>query len=134
MQSDQQNQISFIQSNVCLEFGITLKALLSERRDYGVIPARHIGYWLCRELTGASLPTIARMFLKKDHTTIISGIKNAVSLMERNEYMAESADHIKGLWRSKFLDYSDTRKTDGRIMGAIRQAVTPSPAGKRKTK
>lgn len=64
-----------IQAEICLKHGITMIDLLSDRLDRKVSRARQEGYWRCRHETGHSLPAIAYLFRRKDHTTVMHGIK-----------------------------------------------------------
>lgn len=88
-----------IQDAVCREFEVKHIALISDRRHYDIIPARHICFFLCRELTTASLPTIGVMFGRRDHTTVMNGIKNAKRLMAEQPHLKVIADDIIAGWK-----------------------------------
>lgn len=87
-----------LQDSICAEFGVSYQALVSARRDYDIIPARHICFFLCQKLTTASLPTIGMMFGKRDHTTVISGIRNAQKIMAEKPNLKAKADAIMAGW------------------------------------
>ena len=63
------------------------------RRDQRIAAPRHIAMYLACELTGNSLPHIAREFAKKDHTTIMYArdkVKNQMAVDEayRNKVLS----------------------------------------------
>ena len=91
-----------LQDAVCREFDVSHTTLISHRRDYGIIPARHICFFLCQQLTTASLPTIAMMFGKRDRTTVISGIKNALRIMQEQPELKAKADIIIKGWENEY--------------------------------
>lgn len=70
-----------IQAAVCAEFDIPLHRLLAPRRDLPVVRPRQVAMYLCRELTGMSLPTIGKRFLNRDHTTVLHSIARVTELM-----------------------------------------------------
>ena len=54
----------------------SIDELLGPRRSKKVVAARHIAYWLLRELRpDLSYPAIGRAVGQRDHTTILSGIR-----------------------------------------------------------
>jgi chromosomal replication initiation ATPase DnaA len=64
-------KIRDIQAAVCDHYGLTLAELLKERRFRPLVRARQAAMYLCKELTGSSLPAIGRRFGGKDHTTVL---------------------------------------------------------------
>ncbi|QHO90044.1 chromosomal replication initiator protein DnaA [Actinomyces sp. 432] len=80
-------------------FGITIDDLCSSNRARTFVHARHIGMYLCRELTDMSLPQIGREFGGRDHTTVMSADKKIRTQMpERREtynHVAELTARIK---------------------------------------
>lgn len=55
--------------------GYTVEALVGPRRQRGLVAARQQAMWLCRALTGASLPEVARAIGGRDHTTVMHGVR-----------------------------------------------------------
>lgn len=51
--------------------------------------------YLCRQLTEASLQNIAKAIGKKDHTTVLHGIKTITKEMETDEELKNKIDIIK---------------------------------------
>jgi chromosomal replication initiator protein len=62
-------------------FGLTIEDLCGTSRSRALVTARHIGMYLCRELTELSLPKIGQQFGGRDHTTVINADRKIRSLM-----------------------------------------------------
>ncbi|MCL5269203.1 MAG: chromosomal replication initiator protein DnaA [bacterium] len=60
-----------IQMAVCNYFNVTLHELTGQNRSRKYAMPRQLAAYLCRELTGASFPDLARKFGGRDHTSII---------------------------------------------------------------
>lgn len=67
-----------------LHFGVKVEELLGNSRSKKVSRARQIAFYLCKKLTDASLIDIARAFNRKDHSTIIYGIKKIKDERKKN--------------------------------------------------
>ncbi len=70
-----QSDLEKIKLYTALHFGLKPEEMLSNRRSRKASRARHIAMYLCRKLTDASLIEIARAMGRKDHSTVIHGIK-----------------------------------------------------------
>lgn len=57
-------------------FGVPVGAILSERRDAPTAIARQVVYYVLRDHLCWTLPQIG-WFLKRDHTTVLSGSRKA---------------------------------------------------------
>ena len=53
-------------------FGVSIEELTGPSRGRHLVMARQIAMYLCRELTGLSLPKIGAQFGNRDHTTVMS--------------------------------------------------------------
>jgi chromosomal replication initiator protein len=71
--------IESIQVAVCNHFSITSDELLARSRAERVVWPRQAAMYLCRELTDHSLPTIARSFNGRDHTTVMHACKRVAA-------------------------------------------------------
>jgi len=60
-----------VQKAVCRYFSLSLEDLKGESRARKVALPRQLAMYLCRELTGASLPRIGEEFGGRDHTTVL---------------------------------------------------------------
>ncbi len=67
--------IDLVQKVVAEEFGVKISDLKSKRRTRAVVLPRQVAMYLCRTLTGASLPETGNVFGGKDHSTVIHSLK-----------------------------------------------------------
>lgn len=66
---------SDIEKAVAEMHGLSLAEMKGPTRARHVVHARHHAMWELREQTGLSLPSIARRLGRKDHTTVIHGVR-----------------------------------------------------------
>jgi chromosomal replication initiator protein len=71
--------IATVQDATCAHFGLTREELLSRSRSERVMWPRQAAMYLCKELTTHSLPTIARAFAGRDHTTVLYACKRVAA-------------------------------------------------------
>jgi chromosomal replication initiator protein len=71
--------INAIQDAACAHFVLTREELLSRSRAERVVWPRQAAMYLCKELTEHSLPTIARAFAGRDHTTVLYACKRVAA-------------------------------------------------------
>jgi chromosomal replication initiator protein len=71
--------ITAIQDATCAHFALTREELLSRSRVERVVWPRQAAMYLCKELTEHSLPTIARAFAGRDHTTVLYACKRVAA-------------------------------------------------------
>ena len=62
-------------------FAMTMEELCGPAALAGLVNARQIAMYLCRELTELSLPQIGQQFGGKDHTTVMHAEKKIRKLM-----------------------------------------------------
>jgi chromosomal replication initiator protein len=77
-----------IQRVVAAHFGLKASELKSPRRTRAIAFPRQVAMFLCRELTGSSLPEIGRHFGGKDHTTVLHACGKIARLEEDDEQVA----------------------------------------------
>ena len=77
--------IPLIKDKVSKFFGISIKEMEAQRRDQRVTMPRQVAMYIAWQLTGASLPQIAREFGKKDHTTAMYARDKIADLMDSDE-------------------------------------------------
>ena len=70
-----------IMSQTATYFNISVDDLCGPARTHGLVTARQIAMYLCRELTDSSLPAIGRLFGGRDHTTVMHANKKIRQLM-----------------------------------------------------
>lgn len=72
---------SIIQA-VIKHFGLSERDFLSERRTKDLVIPRQIAMYLCKEMTGAPYPLIAKKMKRHDHTTAMHGYRKIRSLKD----------------------------------------------------
>ncbi len=60
---------------VAVHMGLKVEDLTGNKRSKRASRARHIAMYLCRKLTSASLAEIARALNRRDHSTVLHGIR-----------------------------------------------------------
>lgn len=86
---------SFIVKVVAEHFGITQEDIISKKRNSEFVIPRQICMYMIREYTTTSLESIAKMLNKKDHTTIMHGVKKIESEMNTNPDIKNKIEIIK---------------------------------------
>jgi chromosomal replication initiator protein len=74
-----------IKDRVAKHYGISIKEMEAQRRDQRVTLPRQVAMYISWQLTGASLPQIAREFGKKDHTTAMYARDKIADMMDADE-------------------------------------------------
>ncbi len=86
---------SFIIEVVAEHFGVNPEDIASKKRTAELVQPRQVVMYFCRELTSNSLQNIAKAIGKKDHTTVLHGIKTITKEMESNEELKNKVDIIR---------------------------------------
>lgn len=76
-------------------YGLTEAELLSARRDNAICCARQIAMYLAKKLTKASYPVIGKYIGRRDHTTVIYGVRKVESLMEVSEAFSKEVETLR---------------------------------------
>jgi chromosomal replication initiator protein len=79
---------------VAQEMDVSEKKLYAKSRVAGVVSARHLAMFLCRELTQNSLVHIGAHFGKRDHATVIHACKTVESRMTQDAHLNKLIDSI----------------------------------------
>ncbi|XCB29145.1 helix-turn-helix domain-containing protein [Arcanobacterium hippocoleae] len=66
-------------------FDISLEDLKSPVRTRSFTMPRHIAMYLCREMTDYSLPKIADLFNRRDHTTVLNALRKVEKQMAEKQ-------------------------------------------------
>ena len=80
---------------VCSYYNISRDAIMSSTRSREISDPRQVAMYLCRELTHLSLPRIAQVFRKKDHTTVMHACDKISSAIEEDEKLRQAVQSIK---------------------------------------
>ncbi len=86
---------SLIIEVVADHFGVDPDDITSKKRNSEFVLPRQISMYLCRNIIGMSLTDIARLLGKKDHTTVIHGIKKITTEIETDEDLNNKINIIK---------------------------------------
>ncbi len=85
---------SLIISVVAEHFGVKPEDIVSKKRNSEFVQPRQVVMYLCRELTSVSQVNIGKILGKKDHTTVIHGVKKIETEMETNEELRNKIEII----------------------------------------
>jgi len=91
--SNGQITIENIQKTVAEYFKIRVADMYSKRRTANIVVPRQVAMFLARELTDKSLPEIAGMFAKKDHTTVMNAL-DRISVLRQKQPALHHAIHL----------------------------------------
>ena len=80
---------------VAEHFGVKSEDISSTKRNSEFVVPRQIVMYLCRDLTDHSLNNIGKLLGKKDHTTVIHGIKKVEDELKTNEELRNKIEIIK---------------------------------------
>ena len=84
----------YILSIVANYFNITSDEILSSKRTQEISYARHIAMYLIREFTNLSLPKIGKELGGRNHATILNGINNIKTSMQKDEDTKKIIDEL----------------------------------------
>ncbi len=85
---------SIIIDTVAEDFGVLPDDIVSHKRNSEFVLPRQIVMYLCRNLTEVSLVSIGKLLGKKDHTTIMHGVKKIEDDMKTNIELKDKIDII----------------------------------------
>ncbi len=81
--------------NVVAEhFGVKPEDITSKKRNSEFVQPRQVVMYLCRDLTETSLTNVGKILGKKDHTTVMHGVKKIESEIQTNEELRNKIDII----------------------------------------
>lgn len=98
--ADRRITIEEIQKEVSSFYGVSMRDLLSHRRDRQIVRPRQIAMFLAKELTTRSLPEIGRRFGGRDHTTVLYGVRKIGEMRQENQALADEIDLLKRMIES----------------------------------
>jgi len=83
-------------------FSIPINTLISSKRSQLIAHARQVAMFLCRELTGDSLPTIGKSFGNRDHTTVLYARTKINELISKDKDVYKQVHEITNKIKSGF--------------------------------
>ena len=84
--------IDYILEIVAEHFGITVKDILSDKRNNAIAYPRHICMYLCRDIIGSPLAEIGNKLGNRHHSTVLHSIERIEQKIEQND--AETIKNI----------------------------------------
>lgn len=84
-----------IQKVVAEYFGITITDLLSPKRTKSIVLARQTAMYLCRELTPLSLTSIAEVFRRGNHTTVMNACRQMEKALQTEEELRQIIEVLR---------------------------------------
>jgi chromosomal replication initiator protein len=93
--SDRKLTIEEIQRKVSEHYDIRLSDMLGPKRTRTLARPRQVAMWLCKRLTSRSLPEIGRKFGKRDHTTIMHGVRKIDELRQSDSQIADDLELLR---------------------------------------
>lgn len=90
-----------IQEAVATKLGLSRDDILSPSRTAPVARARQLGMYLTRELTDLSLPAIAQVFNRRDHTTVLHAIRRVERGVLEDAGLARTIEELTSELRSR---------------------------------
>jgi chromosomal replication initiator protein len=93
--SDRKLTIEEIQRKVSEHYDIRLSDMLGPKRTRSLARPRQMAMWLCKQLTSRSLPEIGRKFGKRDHTTIMHGVRKIDELRQSDSQIADDLELLR---------------------------------------
>jgi chromosomal replication initiator protein len=97
-----------IQEAVAARLGVTLEALLSPSRAAPVAQARQLAMYLTRELTDLSLPAIAEVFNRRDHTTVMHAIRKVDRRALEDAALSRTLEELRAALSAPAMDRDRT--------------------------
>jgi chromosomal replication initiator protein len=97
-----------IQQAVAQRLGVTLEAMLSPTRAAPVARARQLAMYLTRELTDLSLPAIAAVFNRRDHTTVMHAIRKVDRRALEDAALSRTLEELRASLSSPAMDRDRT--------------------------
>lgn len=84
-----------ILESVSSYYGVSTDDIISKKRNADIVLPRQIFMYLCREMTDMTLINIATILDKKDHSTVLHGIKKIEDDIKMDPKLGETIDLIK---------------------------------------
>jgi chromosomal replication initiator protein len=80
---------------VAREWGVSVDGLVSKKRTKELTVPRHVAMYLIRDLLGASLVEIGRLFGGRDHSTVIHSVSKVEEDLRSDQALRERVDALR---------------------------------------
>ena len=95
--SERRVTVEDIQRKVAEHYNIRLSDMIGPKRLRTIARPRQVAMYLAKTLTTRSLPDIGRRFGKRDHTTIMHGVRKIEELRDSGPQLSEDIDLLRRL-------------------------------------
>lgn len=84
-----------IRQAVCNHFHISVDEIRSKSREVRICLPRHIGMYLTKTMTEHTYKQIGSVYGRRNHATVLHGVKKIRNLIPKDEALRESVAEIK---------------------------------------
>ncbi len=98
--NDRRITVEEVQKKVAEHFNIRMTDMHSAKRSRSIARPRQVAMYLCKILTGKSLPELGRQFGGRDHTTVMHAIKKIEELIETDISISEDVELLRRMMQS----------------------------------
>ncbi len=93
--NDRKVTVEEIQRKVSEHYNIRLSDLIGPKRLRAYARPRQVAMYLCKTMTSRSLPDIGRRFGKRDHTTVMHGVRRIEELSATDSQIADDLELLR---------------------------------------
>lgn len=93
--NDRKVTVEEIQRKVSEHYNIRLSDLIGPKRLRAYARPRQVAMFLCKSMTNRSLPDIGRRFGKRDHTTVMHGVRRIEELSATDSQIADDLELLR---------------------------------------
>ncbi len=93
--SERKITIEEIQRQVSDYYNIRLSDMIGPKRLRVYVRPRQVAMYLCKQMTSRSLPEIGRRFGRRDHTTVMHGVRKIEDLKVQDGQIAEDLELLR---------------------------------------
>lgn len=90
-----ENLLDFLLTCVCKYYSVSMREILSDKRNKHITKARHVAMFLIKDAIGCSASEIGRIFNGKDHSSVIYALDKITKDMEVNSNLKYDIEQIK---------------------------------------
>lgn len=88
-------RVTEIMRECCRYYRVSTLDLLSCQRTDQILTARWVAIYLCRTMTGMSMPALGRFFGGRDHTTILNASRKITARLHQDKSLAADVKAIQ---------------------------------------
>ncbi len=92
--TEKETSISRIQEVICDYFGVSIKLLISKKRQAAIVLPRQVAMYIINILTHCSTVEIGNAFGKRDHATVIHAVEKIKNLKKMDKELDEKIEKI----------------------------------------